>query len=120
MHTAIDKAKSEQQNIGAGSFTIESASDALARVRECIERALAERDHALPMHSTSWTKCSRSSCVSVSRPCLGQRRPPSLSETEAQQLYMQFADELLDVIKIIKQRRARIMGDDDEGGSMMG
>lgn len=74
----------------------------------------------LPMHSTSWTKCSRSSCVSVSRPCLGQRRPPSLSETEAQQLYMQFADELLDVIKIIKQRRARIMGDDDEGGSMMG
>lgn len=33
---------------------------------------------------------------------------------------MQFADELLDVIKIIKQRRARIMGDDDEGGSMMG
>lgn len=25
----------------------ESASDALARVRECIERALAERDHAI-------------------------------------------------------------------------
>lgn len=47
MHTAIDKAKSEQQNIGAGSFTIESASDALVRVRECIERALAERDHAI-------------------------------------------------------------------------